>query len=248
MIKSVEIKDELKAAASILKPKNVYSFLAGDAEKAINYNAKQAKQIKKISNNSKFKKNTVFDKIVALTALLLLWPAFIILSLVIYIKMPGPVLFTQKRVGQNGKLFTIFKFRTMIENHSSSTITIKGENRITPFGIFLRRYKIDEFPALWNVLKGEMSLVGPRPDVPGYADLLEGEDRLILKLKPGITSPATIKYSHEEEILANVDNPQKYNDTVIYPDKVKMNLNYFYTRNFTGDIKIIVNTIFRTDY
>lgn len=162
--------------------------------------------------------------------------------------MPGPVLFTQKRVGQHGELFKIYKLRTMRINNSSSTITIKGENRITPFGIFLRRYKIDEFPALWNVLKGEMSLVGPRPDVPGYADLLDGENRLILKLKPGITSPATLKYSHEEEILANVNNPQEYNDTVIYPDKVKMNLDYFYTRTFIGDIKIITNTIFRTDY
>ena len=248
MIKSVMIKEELKAAASILKPKAVYSFLGGSTEKAINYNAKQAKQIKNISNNSKFKKNTLFDKIVALIALLLLWPAFIVLSLVIYMKMPGPVFFTQKRVGQNGKLFTIYKFRTMLVNNSSSSITIKGESRITEFGIFLRKYKIDELPALWNVLKGEMSLVGPRPDVPGYADLLEGEDRLILKLKPGITSPATLKYSHEEEILAKVDNPQEYNDTVIYPDKVKMNLDYFYTRNFIGDIKIITNTIFRTDY
>ena len=248
MIKSVMIKEELKAAASILKPKAVYSFLGGSTEKAINYNAKQAKQIKNISNNSKFKKNTLFDKIVALIAFLLLWPAFIVLSLVIYMKMPGPVFFTQKRVGQNGKLFTIYKFRTMLVNNSSSSITIKGESRITEFGIFLRKYKIDELPALWNVLKGEMSLVGPRPDVPGYADLLEGEDRLILKLKPGITSPATLKYSHEEEILAKVDNPQEYNDTVIYPDKVKMNLDYFYTRNFIGDIKIITNTIFRTDY
>ena len=247
MIKSVMIKEELKAA-SILKPKAVYSFLGGGAEKEINYNAKQAKQIKNISNNSKFKKNTLFDKIVALIALLLLWPAFIVLSLVIYMKMPGPVIFTQKRVGQNGKLFTIYKFRTMLVNNSSSSITIKGESRITEFGIFLRKYKIDELPALLNVLKGEMSLVGPRPDVPGYADLLEGEDRLILKLKPGITSPATLKYSHEEEILAKVDNPQEYNDTVIYPDKVKMNLDYFYTRNFIGDIKIITNTIFRTDY
>jgi len=162
--------------------------------------------------------------------------------------MPGPVLFTQKRVGQNGTLFSMYKFRTMFVNNSGSTITIKGESRITELGIFLRKYKIDELPALWNVLKGEMSLVGPRPDIPGYADVLEGENRLILKLKPGITSPATLKYSHEEEILANVNNPQDYNDTVIYPDKVKMNLDYFYTRTFIGDIKIITNTIFRTDY
>jgi lipopolysaccharide/colanic/teichoic acid biosynthesis glycosyltransferase len=242
------IKEELKKDISVIKDATISSFLVEYPKKAINYNTQQTKQIKNIANNPKFEKSMEFDKLVAFIALLLLWPAYIFLSILIYIKMPGPVLFTQKRVGQHGELFKIYKLRTMRINNSSSTITIKGENRITPFGIFLRRYKIDEFPALWNVLKGEMSLVGPRPDVPGYADVLEGENRLILKLKPGITSPATLKYSHEEEILANVNNPQEYNDAVIYPDKVKMNLDYFYTRTFIGDIKIITNTIFRTDY
>ena len=248
MIKSVMIKEEFKKDTSVIKDATISSFLVEYPKKAINYNTQQTKQIKNIANNPKFEKSMEFDKLVAFIALLLLWPAYIFLAILIYIKMPGPVLFTQKRVGQHGELFKIYKLRTMRINNSSSTITIKGENRITPFGIFLRRYKIDEFPALWNVLKGEMSLVGPRPDVPGYADLLDGENRLILKLKPGITSPATLKYSHEEEILANVNNPQEYNDTVIYPDKVKMNLDYFYTRTFIGDIKIITNTIFRTDY
>ena len=242
------IKEEFKKDTSVIKDATISSFLVEYPKKAINNNTQQTKQIKNIANNPKFEKSIEFDKLVALLALLFLWPVFIVLALLISLKMPGPVLFTQKRVGQNGTLFSMYKFRTMLVNNSGSTITIKGESRITELGIFLRKYKIDELPALWNVLKGEMSLVGPRPDVPGYADVLEGENRLILKLKPGITSPATLKYSHEEEILAKVDDPQEYNDTVIYPDKVKMNLDYFYTRTFIGDIKIITNTIFRTDY
>ncbi|MEG2243236.1 MAG: sugar transferase, partial [Muribaculaceae bacterium] len=120
-----------------------------------------------------------------------------------------------------------------------------GENRITPLGAKLRKYKIDELPELWNVLIGDMSFVGPRPDVPGYADKLQKEDRLVLKLRPGITGPASIKYANEEEILAYVENPQKYNDKVIFPDKVKINLNYYYNHTFGGDIKIIFETIFR---
>lgn len=160
----------------------------------------------------------------------------------------GPVFFRQKRVGVKGKLFTILKFRTMTNNHSGSTISIKGENRITPLGEKLRRYKIDELPALWNVLIGDMSFVGPRPDVPGYADALKGEHRVVLKLKPGITGPASLKYSNEEEILAQKKNPMKYNDEVIFPDKVRINLDYYYNRTFWGDIKIIFATIFRNNY
>ncbi len=136
----------------------------------------------------------------------------------------------------------------MTLNHSGSTISVKGENRITPLGEKLRRYKIDELPALWNVLVGDMSFVGPRPDVPGYADELKGEERLILKLKPGITGPASLKYSNEEEILAAQKNPIKYNDEVIFPDKVRINLNYYHNRNFLGDMKIIFATLFRNDY
>ena len=154
----------------------------------------------------------------------------------------GPVFFRQLRVGRNGRLFKIYKFRTMVSEHSGSTISVAGESRITPMGEVLRKYKIDELPALLNVLKGEMSFVGPRPDVPGYADSLIGEDRLILKLRPGITGPASLKYSNEEEVLTKVEDPQKYNDEVIFPDKVRINLHYYYNRTFFGDIKIILNT------
>ena len=160
----------------------------------------------------------------------------------------GSPLFIQKRIGKGGDVFKIYKFRTMSLGHSGSSISVAGESRITPLGEKLRRYKLDELPALWNVMIGEMSLVGPRPDVPGYADKLKGENMKILKLRPGITGPASLKYSNEEELLSLQVNPVKFNDEVVYPDKVRINLNYYYNRTFIGDIKIIINTIFRTNY
>lgn len=190
----------------------------------------------------------VFDKVAALVGLVLLFPVLIGVAILIKLKMPGPVFFKQLRVGKGGKLFTMVKFRSMRVSHSGSSISIAGENRITPLGATLRKYKLDELPELWNVLKGDMSLVGPRPDVPGYADGLQGEDRKVLELRPGITGPASLKYSNEEEILASVDNPQKYNDEVIFPDKVKINLDYYYNHSLWGDVKIIWNTVFRTNY
>ena len=155
----------------------------------------------------------------------------------------GPILFRQKRVGQYGKLFTIIKFRTMSVSHHGSSISVAGESRITPLGAKLRKYKLDELPELWNVLIGDMSFVGPRPDVPGYADLLKGEDKDILRLKPGITGPATLKYRNEEELLAQQIDPQRYNNEVIFPDKVKINLDYLHHHSFWGDLCIIIKTI-----
>lgn len=140
----------------------------------------------------------------------------------------------------------MYKFRSMTVNHSGSSVSVAGESRITPLGAKLRKYKLDELPELWNVLKGDMSLVGPRPDVPGYADRLQGEDRLVLKLRPGITGPASLKYANEEEILAQVADPRRYNDEVIFPDKVRINLDYYYNRTFCGDIRLIFQTIFRS--
>lgn len=131
----------------------------------------------------------------------------------------------------------------MTISHSGSTVSVAGENRITPLGAVLRKYKLDELPELWNVLIGDMSLVGPRPDVPGYADNLRGEERLILNLKPGITGPASLKYRNEEEILATVDNPIEYNDKVIFPDKVRINLYYYRNYSFIKDIQMIFCTI-----
>ena len=182
----------------------------------------------------------LFDRVASLLGLLVLWPVLIIIALLIKVRMPGgPVIFKQQRVGRNGELFTMYKFRSMTVSHSGSSVSVAGESRITPLGSILRKYKLDELPELWNVLKGDMSFVGPRPDVPGYADRLQGENRLILKLRPGITGPASLKYANEEEILAQVSNPVKYNDEVIFPDKVRINLNYYHNHTFWGDIRLI---------
>ena len=135
-----------------------------------------------------------------------------------------------------------------VVNKSYSTISVKGDIRITKIGAVLRRYKLDELPELWNVLVGDMSLVGPRPDVSGYADKLNGEDRKILKLRPGITGPASLKFANEEELLSKQGSPEKYNDEIIYPEKVRINLDYYYNHNLWIDIKIIFATIFRTSY
>ena len=188
-----------------------------------------------------------FDRGMALFGLLVCSPIFLIVSMLIKIKMPeGPVIFKQKRVGKDGNLFTMYKFRTMAMEHGGSSISVAGESRITPLGAVLRKYKLDELPELWNVLVGNMSFVGPRPDVPGYADHLRGEERLILKLRPGITGPASLKYANEETILAYVVDPVRYNDEIIFPDKVKINLDYYYNHTFFGDIRLILQTIFRS--
>lgn len=191
---------------------------------------------------------SLFDRIASFFGLLVLWPILLICAILIRMKMPGgPVIFTQKRVGKDGKLFTMYKFRSMAVGHGGSSVSVAGESRITPLGAKLRKYKLDELPELWNVLIGNMSFVGPRPDVPGYADKLEGESRMILQLKPGITGPASLKYRNEEELLAVQADPIKYNDEVIFPDKVRINLNYLRHWNFWLDIKIIIYTILSRD-
>jgi lipopolysaccharide/colanic/teichoic acid biosynthesis glycosyltransferase len=196
-------------------------------------------------SNINFFSKRLFDFTASLVGLLILWPVFLVIAFLIKIKMPGgPVIFKQERVGQHGKLFTMYKFRSMLVDHAGSSISVKGESRITPLGEQLRRYKLDELPELWNVLIGDMSFVGPRPDVPGYADRLQGDDRRILLLKPGITGPASLKYRNEEELLAQQEDPVKYNDQVVFPDKVKINLKYLENRTFWGDIKIIFETLF----
>jgi lipopolysaccharide/colanic/teichoic acid biosynthesis glycosyltransferase len=185
-----------------------------------------------------------FDIFSSFFGLIFMSPVFLLVALLIKITMPGPVIFKQKRAGRNGKQFVINKFRTMTLNHDGNTISVRGESRITPLGALLRRYKLDELPELWNVLKGDMSFVGPRPDMPEYADKLKDEERLILKMRPGITGPATLKYSDEEKLLASVPDPEKYNDETLWPDKVRINLDYYYNRTFFGDIVLILKTIF----
>ena len=205
----------------------------------------------------------IFDRLVALIGLLFLWPVLLIVAILIKIKMPGgPAFFVQKRVGKGGKLFDCHKFRTMTVKHNGSTVSVAGDSRITPLGATLRHYKLDELPGLWDVLIGNMSFVGPRPDVPGYADKLQGDDRDVLKLRPGITGPATLKYRLEDEYLANarklvsnlnvnldLDSMSDqevavwYNDNVIYPDKVRLNCYYYRHYSFIKDIQMILCTI-----
>lgn len=188
-----------------------------------------------------------FDRMASLLGLIILSPVYLIVALLIKLRMPdGPIIFKQLRVGKDARLFTMYKFRSMSVGHSGSTISVAGEDRITPLGRILRKYKLDELPELWNVLIGDMSFVGPRPDVPGYADRLSGEERLVLKLRPGITGPASLKYANEEDLLAQVDDPKRYNDEVIFPDKVRINLAYYYKHSFVGDIRLIFQTIFRS--
>ena len=200
----------------------------------------------------------LFDRIVAFIGLLFLWPLLVVVAILIRIKMPGgPAFFTQKRVGRGGKLFTCHKFRSMTVKHNGSSVSVAGDSRITPFGATLRHYKIDELPGLWDVMIGNMSFVGPRPDVPGYADKLTGEDREVLQLRPGITGPATLKYRLEDEMISDyVAKKQKegdtrpaqeiaveYNDQVLYPDKVRINRYYLHHYSFIKDIQMILCTV-----
>ena len=200
----------------------------------------------------------VFDRVVALIGLLFLWPVLVIVAILVKVKMPGgPAFFVQNRVGLNGKLFKCHKFRTMTVKHNGSTVSVAGDSRITPLGAKLRHWKLDELPGLWDVLIGNMSFVGPRPDVPGYADKLTGDDRDVLKLRPGITGPATLKYRLEDEMIseyvaqkhATGDNRPmqeiaiEYNDTVIYPDKVRLNCYYYRHYSFVKDIQMILCTV-----
>ena len=200
----------------------------------------------------------LFDRIVAFFGLAVLWPVLLVVAILIKVKMPGgPAFFVQKRVGLNGKLFSCHKFRTMTVKHSGSTVSVAGDSRITPLGAKLRHWKLDELPELWDVLRGKMSFVGPRPDVPGYADKLTGDDRDVLKLRPGITGPATLKYRLEDEMIAEyVASRQaagdarpmqeiavEYNDQVIYPDKVRLNCYYYRHYSFVKDIQMIFCTV-----
>ena len=186
-----------------------------------------------------------FDILLSVFAIFLLFPFFVLVSLLIVIDSGFPVFFLQKRIGRDAKEFNIIKFRTMKKNNENITITVSDDSRITRIGKYLRKTKIDELPEILNVLFGQMSFVGPRPDVKGYADKLKGANRKILALRPGITGPASLKYYNEEYILSQKSNPKKYNDEVIFPDKVKINIDYFHNRSFFLDLKIIFATIFR---
>ena len=213
----------------------------------------------------------IFDRVVAFIGLVCLSPVLLVVAILIRLKMPGgPVILRQRRVGRYGQLFTIYKFRSMSSRPVEGvSVAAAEQNRVTPLGEKLRRYKFDELPELWNVLKGDMSFVGPRPDVPGYADRLQGDDREILNLRPGITGPASLKYRDEEYILAavgdffatgkeadglpfdfaevikdkDVHDIMDYNNKVIYPDKIRVNLYYLRHYSFFKDMEMIVCTV-----
>jgi len=185
-----------------------------------------------------------FDLTLSMIGLLASLPIILIAWFVASVDTQSNGFFVQQRVGKYGALFKIVKLKTMKEIVGINTsITASDDVRITKSGAFFRKTKIDELPQLWNVLIGEMSFVGPRPDVPGYADQLQGDDRIILSLRPGITGPASLKYKNEEAILAQQDNPKKYNDDVIWPDKVKINREYIERYSVTLDFLYIWTTI-----
>jgi len=190
------------------------------------------------------KNKYIFDFIFASIGLFLIWWIIFLAWLIASLETKSNGFFLQKRVGRGGKLFYVIKIKTMKKIEGiDTTITASNDIRITKSGGFFRKMKIDELPQLINIIFGDMSFVGPRPDVEGYADKLEGDDRIILTIRPGITGPASIKYKNEEEILAKQKNPKQYNDTIIWPDKVKINREYIQTWSLKKDIKYILQTV-----
>jgi len=195
--------------------------------------------------NYRCKLKRYLDVLIASVSLLLFSPLILVCAIAARLSTNQSGFFAQYRVGLNGELFKLWKIRTMtsIKEYDSNTITTSNDHRLTKLGRFLRKWKLDELPQLWCVLIGDMSLVGPRPDVPGYADKLEGEYRQILTLRPGITGPASIKYREEEVLLGLSANPKQVNDELIYPDKVKINLDYQKNYSFKLDLLYILVTL-----
>jgi lipopolysaccharide/colanic/teichoic acid biosynthesis glycosyltransferase len=185
-----------------------------------------------------------FDIVASLTGLLLFSPVILLCWLVATLETRSNGFFIQRRIGRHGRVIHVCKIKTMYPcDGKRSPIASRNISSISRSGRVFRKYKLDELPQLFNVLIGSMSFVGPRPDVPGYADLLQGEDRIILSLRPGITGPASIKYRDEESILAAVDDPEAYNDRIIWPDKVRINREYFNNYSLLRDLRYIFNTI-----
>ena len=186
----------------------------------------------------------LFDFAAALAGLVVLSPLMVVLAVLVRATSPGPALFIQERVGRHGRLFRCAKFRTMCAGaQAQGTVTTATDARVTALGRFLRRWKLDELPQLWNVLAGRMSFVGPRPDVPGYADRLQGDDRRILDLRPGITGPATLLFREEERLLALARDPKAFNDAVVYPEKIRLNRDYLESGSFGRDVGYVFATV-----
>jgi len=192
----------------------------------------------------------LFDIIFSMIGIIILSPLMVIVAIIIKMFSQTPIIFKQKRIGLNENYFYLYKFCTMRKVNSSnpSHLTIQNDPRITKVGQILRKWKLDELPSLFNVLKGDMSFVGPRPWVGHYIDKLTKEEKKFLKIRPGITSPATLKYANEEYMLLDKENPEEYHDKYILPDKVKLNLLYLENNNVLNDLLIIFKTIFRGNY
>ena len=192
----------------------------------------------------------LFDIIFSMIGIIILSPLMVIVAIIIKMFSQTPIIFKQKRIGLNENYFYLYKFCTMRKVNSSnpSHLTIQNDPRITKVGQILRKWKLDELPSLFNVLKGDMSFVGPRPWLGHYIDKLSEEEKKFLKIRPGITSPATLKYANEEYMLLDKENPEEYHDKYILPDKVKLNLLYLENNNVLNDLLIIFKTIFRGNY
>lgn len=195
-----------------------------------------------MAKNMKF----LFDRVFSLIGLIIVCPFLLVIFILHKIKMPkGRFVYRQERIGRYGKPFRIFKIRTLKDDSElAGPVTTADDSRILPYGRWLRKTKVDTFLELINILIGDMSFVGPRPDVPGYADRLQGADRKILEMRPGLTGPASLKYRHEDVILAQQDDPQRYNDEHIWPDKVRINLEYYEKWSLLLDVTILWHTIF----
>lgn len=184
-----------------------------------------------------------FDLLISLIGLLFLWWLILLAAFIAWLDTGLNGFFKQERIGKDGKLFRVIKIRTMrLMDGVDTSVTTDNDPRISRIGRFWRKTKIDELPQLWNVWVGDMSCVGPRPDVPGFADKLIGEDRVLLQLRPGITGPASIRFKNEEDILAAQQDPEKYNREVIWPEKVAINLDYMRNYSLTKDIRLILRT------
>jgi lipopolysaccharide/colanic/teichoic acid biosynthesis glycosyltransferase len=184
-----------------------------------------------------------FDVALSLVGLLVLWPVLVLIAVAVKLDSPGPVLFAHERVGKNFRRFRLLKIRTMVVNNVDAPITCGADPRITRVGSLLRKLKLDELPQLWNVLRGDMSFVGPRPEVPRYTEIFRDDYSHLLAVRPGITSPASLKYRSEAEILGRVNDPMDYYVRVILPEKLRLDKQYVSDHSFLRDLSLILATL-----
>ncbi|HET8804205.1 MAG TPA: sugar transferase [Aequorivita sp.] len=186
----------------------------------------------------------IFDLLIAILGLLVFGWLILLLALIAFFDTGKSGFFYQTRIGKKAVPFQIIKIRSLKSQKKAENISFPHHHHISLYGKFLRKTKLDELPQLWNVLVGEMSLVGPRPDLPGFADKLKGNDRQLLTLRPGLTGPATLKFRNEDAILATQPDPETYNREILWPEKVRINLQYLHNYSFQTDLQILFTTLF----